>query len=184
MHANQIDPIQRMYKLYFLISGKNITETLIHELRTLGIKRRNISILASDEAGFDPKIDVSEIDLKKRSAIVDLYKSDFLPALEKGAAAGGAMGLIAGLAVLASPAGFIVGGGAVLLSTTLDFRLGPWISSVIGIPATHQDIEKFVQAIKEGQVLMMVEVDDSQVENIKFIIKRNHPEVVINVHKS
>lgn len=169
-----------MRKLYFLAPDALSARNIIIELRDQGVYSQHISILANQDTQFDSKLEVTELNSENLSNFDELGKSDLLPALEKGAAMGGSLGLIGGLAALAfPPAGLVIGGGAVLASTTLGAGLGAWISSMIGISAPHHDIEEYVSAIESGSVLLLVDVDEEKLESIKGIIASHHPEADI-----
>lgn len=169
-----------MQKLYFLVPDAQSARNIITELRADGVRAQHISILAHKDTEFETSLEVSELDDKTLSDFGETGKSDLLPALEKGAAMGGSIGLLGGLAALAfPPAGFIVGGGAVLVSTAVGAGLGAWISSMIGIAAPHQDIEHYIQAIENGSILLLVDVDEEQYESAKVLIARHHPEAEI-----
>jgi hypothetical protein len=60
--------------------------------------------------------------------------SDLVPALQRGTAAGGAAGLLAGVAAVTfPPAGLTLGGGALLGLTAFGAGFGAWMSSMVGI---------------------------------------------------
>jgi hypothetical protein len=104
-------------------------------------------------------------------------RSDLIPALEKGVAAGGLTGLLAGaLAVTFPPAGLVLGGGAVLGMAAFGAGFGAWMASMVGVDLPSSRLEKFESAIQAGQLLMMVDVQHHRIEDIEAVVRRHHPE--------
>lgn len=158
-----------MKRLYFLIPNVSVAEQVVAELHATGLTDDNIHTLAKEgtpltglpEAGY-------------------VHKSDVVPALKKGAALGGATGLLAGLAAIALP-GVVVAGGALLLASTLGgATLGAWASSLVGAAAPSSQLEAFEEALKQGQILMLVDLDADREDEISNLIRRHHPEVEIH----
>jgi len=106
-----------------------------------------------------------------------LQKSDFIPAMERGLAVGGITGLLAGIAAVTfPPAGLILGGGAILGTSLAGAGIGAWLSGMIGMDVPNTQIEKFEQAIAKGELLMMVDIPKSRVEEIEALIQQHHPD--------
>jgi hypothetical protein len=91
-----------MRRIYFLVPDIATTHNIVDELRAEGLDEHKIHILAKRDT---PLGDLPE-------AGVDI-KTDFIPAVERGAALGGSAGLLAGLVGLRF-AGFTIAGGPVL----------------------------------------------------------------------
>lgn len=169
-----------MKKLYFLSPDITSARNIIAELRAQGIPSQHISILAHQDTQFDTRLDITELTEENLSDFGELGKSDMLPALEKGAAMGGTIGLIGGLAaMLFPPAGLIVGGGAVLTFTAVGAGIGAWTSAMIGVSAPHHEIEEYVGAIEQGNILLLVDVENEQLEQAQQSIAAHHPEAII-----
>jgi len=109
-----------------------------------------------------------------------LQESDFIPAVERGVAIGGATGILAGIAAVALPGvGLVLGGGAILGIGLAGAGVGAWISGMIGISVPSSRLQEFEKAIDEGSLLMMVDVPKAQVEDITTLVKTHHPEAHI-----
>jgi hypothetical protein len=106
-----------------------------------------------------------------------LQKSDFIPAMERGLAVGGITGVLAGIAAVTfPPAGLVLGGGAILGTSLAGAGIGAWISGMIGMDVPNSQIEKFEDAIEKGEVLMMVDIPKTRVEEIEALVQQHHPD--------
>ena len=160
-----------MRRLYFLIPGIDSAKTIVDELLLARIEQRHIHIAAADHHAL------SEANLPEASL---LQESDFVPAVERGLAIGGATGILAGIAAVALPGvGLALGGGAILGIGLAGAGMGAWLSSMIGISAPSSRLTEFEDAIKEGGLLMMVDVPKTRVDEITDLIKKHHPEAEI-----
>jgi hypothetical protein len=93
-----------MRRLYFLAPSVDTAGAIVDDLLLARIEERHIHLIAKEGT---PLGDLPEASL--------LQKSDFIPAIEKGLAVGGATGVVAGIvATTFPPAGLVLGGGAVL----------------------------------------------------------------------
>ena len=160
-----------MRRLYFLIPGIDSAKTIVDELLLARIDQRHIHIAAADHHAL------TEANLPEANL---LQESDFIPAVERGLAIGGATGILAGVAAVALPGvGLALGGGAILGIGLAGAGVGAWLSSMIGISAPSSRLTDFEDAIKEGGLLMMVDVPKTRVDEITDLIKKHHPEAEI-----
>ena len=160
-----------MRRLYFMIPGIDSAKTIVDELLLARVDQRHIHIAAADHHAL------TEANLPEANL---LQESDFVPAVERGLAIGGATGILAGVAAVALPGvGLVLGGGAILGIGLAGAGLGAWVSSMIGISAPSSRLTEFEAAIKEGGLLMMVDVPKTRVDEITDLIKQHHPEAVI-----
>jgi hypothetical protein len=152
--------------MYFLVPNIAITEDIVDDLILMNIEEENIHIIAKDSM---PLKDLPEASL--------LQKSDFLPAIRKGAATGGAVGLLAGLVAVTLPVtGLVLGGGAVLAATLAGTGFGAWTASMIGISEPNSELDRFQQALDEGQVLMLIDVEEEQTGELERLVRKYHPQ--------
>jgi len=156
-----------MRRLYFLVPDTTSAKAIVDELLLARVEERHIHLVAKDHDSLI-KEHLPEASL--------LEESDFVPALERGMAVGGATGLVAGLAVLILPTGLIVGGGALLATSLLGAGMGAWISSMIGISAPNSRLKKFEEALATGNLLMLIDVSKARVEEITELVAKHHPE--------
>lgn len=155
-----------MRRIYFLAPNVASARAIVNDLLLARIEERHIHVLAKDTT---PLEDLPAAGLAQRS--------DLIPSLERGAAAGGAIGLLAGVAAVTfPPAGLVLGGGALLGMALLGTGLGAWMSSMIGVGIPNSRLAQFEDAIARGELLLMIDVPRTRVEEIEAVIRRHHPE--------
>jgi hypothetical protein len=160
-----------MRRLYFLIPTIDSAKDIVDELLLARIEQRHIHIASADHHAL------LEANLPEASL---LQESDFVPAVERGLAIGGATGILAGVAAVALPGvGLALGGGAVLGIGLAGAGVGAWASGMIGISAPSSRLSDFETAINQGSLLMMVDVPKKQVEEVTEMVKKHHPEAHI-----
>ncbi len=160
-----------MRRLYFLIPNIDSAKKIVDELLLARVEERHIHIAAADHHAL------IEANLPEAGL---LQESDFVPAVERGLAVGGATGIMAGIAAVAIPGlGLALGGGAILGIGLAGAGLGAWTSGMIGISAPSSRLKEFELAIKNGELLMMVDVPKSHVEKITDLVRSHHPEAHI-----
>lgn len=163
-----------MQKLYFLVPNVDSARSLVDELLQYGVEWEHIHLVAKEDTPLE--------DLPKSTV---MEKSDFIPSLKRGVAAGGATGLLAGLAALALPSvGLVVGGGAVLISTLGGAGFGAWAAAMIGGSVPNSQIRQFEDAIAQGQILMLLEVAEPKIAEVQKLVRQHHPEAEIKGSES
>jgi uncharacterized membrane protein len=107
-----------------------------------------------------------------------LQTSDVIRSAQAGLVIGGASGAVLGVLVaLFFP---VIGpapdwGTAAVLSV-LGGAVGAWASSMIGISTPSSRLKRFEPAIEKGQILLMVDVPRSRVEEVEERLQGLHPE--------
>ncbi len=158
-----------MRRLYFLMPDMSVTHNLVNELLLSHVEERHIFVIA--KAGT-PMEDLPEATF--------LQKSDFIPALERGMTLGAATGMVCGLVSMAlSPPGLVIGGGAVLAIGIAGAGVGSLMSSMVGISIPSSRLEKFEEAVNQGEVLLLVDVDRTRVEEIEALVQKHYPQADI-----
>lgn len=107
-----------------------------------------------------------------------LQTSDVIRAAQMGLVIGGAAGALVGVvAAIFFP---IVGDspqwGMVAVIAMLGGVFGAWSSSLIGVSTPSHRLRRFQPAIEQGQILLMVDVPRSRVEEIEGRLQALHPE--------
>lgn len=154
-----------MRRLYFLLPDLTVTHKVVDELLLAHTPEKHIHVIAREGTQLG---DLPEANL--------IQKSDFLPAMERGLALGGATGVVAGLAAIAIP-GVVVAGGALLAMGVVGAGMGAWLGGMIGLDVENSQVRKFEHAIQDGQILMLVDVPKERVEKVQASIREHHPEV-------
>ena len=155
-----------MRRIYFVVPDHDTTKTIVDELLLARIEERHIHVVAKEGA---PMEDLPEASL--------MQKSDFVPALERGATIGGATGIVCGLVAMTfPPAGLVMGGGAVLAIALAGAGVGAWLSSMIGISLPNSCLKQFEGGVEQGEFLMLIDVPKDRVEEIEELVKQHHPE--------
>lgn len=157
-----------MHRLYFVAPNVKTAQRVVHNLLLARVEERHIHVLAKEGV---PLQDLPEASLAQ--------KSDLTPAIERGLAYGGAAGMLAGVAAITlPPAGLVLGGGAILLATTLaGAGVGAWAGILRGLSIPNTDLARFEEALEEGRILLMVDVPKNRVETIQALMHKKHPEV-------
>lgn len=154
-----------MRRLYFTLPDIKTAKTVVDELLLKRIASGRIHVLARAGTELD---DLPEASL--------FQKSDFIPAIERGLAVGGITGLIAGAVIVGfPPTGLSLGGGAILIGGLTGAGIGAWVSGMIGVDVPNSQIHQFEQAIKAGEILMMVDIPKDRVSEIEALIYGHHP---------
>jgi hypothetical protein len=153
-----------MRRLYFLLPNVEVAHKVVDELLLARIEERHIHVIAPEGVALG---DLPEATL--------LQKSDFIPAVERGIALGGAAGVLAGLAAIAMP-GIVVAGGALLAMSLLGAGMGAWLGGMIGMDVDNTRVKEFQSAIEKGEILMMIDVPKDRVSEIETLVRKHHPE--------
>ncbi len=158
-----------MRRLYFMLPDLDTTKKVVDELLLKRIHSENIHVIAKEGT-----------ELEELPEATLFQKSDFIPAVERGLAVGGITGILAGIAAITfPPAGLVLGGGAVLATSLAGAGIGAWISGMIGLDVPNSQIQRFEEAIEQGEVLVMVDVPKDKVEETEQMVHSHHPQVEI-----
>ena len=156
-------------RLYFLLPDIDTAHQVVDTLKRNKVSEDDMSVVARDETQTRdlPEPSVAET-------------SDLVGSAERGAAAGGVTGVVAGLAAMAfPPAGLAIGGGLVAATGVAGAGFGAWASSMIGIRHDNSQIEAYENAIEQGQVLMMVDAEAERVAEMERVIHEAAPDTRI-----
>lgn len=158
-------------RLYFLVADEPSAEKITQAVGAQNIKEENIYAVAKEDK-YPLKEGIPEAGF--------LQQSDLVNSAKRGATIGGTVGMFAGLtAVALTPMGLIAAGGAVLGASMAGATAGTWTSTMIGVSVPNSDLSEFQDAIDEGQIMMLVDVEDDLAEFIKKQVLSTYPEAVI-----
>lgn len=160
-----------MRRLYFLVPSIESASQIVDELLLARIEERHIHIVGKDHHAMHDA-HLPEADL--------MQTSDFIPAIERGLAFGGATGLLAGIAAVTfPPAGLVLGGGAILGISVMGAGVGAWVSGMIGVSVPNTQLHDFEAAVEKGELLMIIDVPKPRVDEVTDLVKRHHPEAEV-----
>jgi hypothetical protein len=126
--------------------------------RDAGVADENISLIARSDIEMDAVPD-DRIDAS----------SDFVPAALRGAGAGGAIGLVAGLVAIAiPPIGITVAG--VGLITLVSAAVAGWSAALAGSAVPNHVRRKFEQEIEAGKILVVIDDDARSATRVNAIV--------------
>lgn len=154
-----------MRRLYFLVPDVTVAHAIVDDLLLARLTERQIHVIAREGT---PLGNLPEAGLAQ--------KTDLIPAIERGVGLGGVTGTLAGLVAIAIPGAAVVSAGALVLALALaGGAAGAWISSMIGVSVDSPRLKPYENAIREGQILMMIDVPVERVQEIEQRIAAQHP---------
>jgi hypothetical protein len=156
-----------MKRLCFLLPDVDTAHGVVDDLRGRGVADADIYVVANDKIELGDLPDAGNIE-----------KSDFYPQLVRGLATGGTIGVIGGLVAM-RVAGAIFGGGAVLLFGLIGAGVNALLAAMAGAAFPNSRLTQFEKAIESGSILVMVNVLETDVDEIDKLVKTRHPEAEI-----
>lgn len=157
-----------MRRLCFLSPDLKHAQSVVRDLKNDGIEEKHIYAIAKSGLPLGELPDGGPDD------------DDFLPAFERGVALGGATGLLAGLFAIAfPPAGFIIGGGGVLLIGMMSASVGGLLTGMAGAAFPNSRLKVFEKDIESGKILIMLDVAKDQIAHVNRLIQRLDPDIEI-----
>lgn len=154
-------------RIYWLLPGVQSARRTMDDLLLARIAEPHIHFVARED-----------IDTSGLHAANVLQTSDLIRAAQMGLVVGGAVGAVVG--VIAAVFFPIVGDapqwGMAAVLGLLGALVGLWASSMIGASTPSRRLQRFAPAIAQGQVLLMVDVPRSRVDEIEAMLERAHPE--------
>ena len=136
-----------MKRRIFAFDSAAAARAAVAHLRGVGVSDKCISLIARSDIELD--------DVPKE--LLDA-SSDLVPALGRGAALGGATGLIAGIVAMAiPPLGVAIGGPVLLAFLAGGAAIGAWSASLAGASVPNDVRRKFEDEIQKGRILLVVD---------------------------
>ena len=154
-------------RIYWLLPDLASARRTMEDLLLARIAEQHIHFVAREEA-----------DMSGLHAANVLQTSDVIRAAQSGLIIGGAAGALIG--VVAAMFFPIVGDapqwGMVAVLAVVGALIGAWSSSMIGVSTPSHRLARFEPAINKGQILLMVDVPRSRVDEIEARLQALHPE--------
>ena len=141
-----------MKRLCFLSPDVEQARKAVSVLRTAGVGESNIMVIARGDIALED-LPAGGID-----------KTDATPGLARGLAAGGIIGALAGILVIAfEDLGLALGGGAIPLFALFGAGVSGLATLLAGASVSSSRLHRFQHAIEaEGNVLLMADVADGR----------------------
>jgi hypothetical protein len=154
-------------RIYWLLPDLASARRTMDDLLLARISEPHIHFVARED------VDMSGL----HSANV-LQSSDVVRAAQAGLVIGGGAGAVLGVIVaLFFPIfGDAPEWGMVAVLAIVGAAFGVWSSSMIGVSAPNNRLKRFTAAIEEGQILLMVDVPRSRIDEIETRLQTLHPE--------
>jgi hypothetical protein len=154
-------------RIYWLLPDLSSARRTMNDLLLARVPEQHMHFVADDE-----------VDMTGLHAANVLQTSDVIRAAQAGLVIGGGAGIVVG--VLAAVFFPIVGDqpqwGMVAVLAFVGALLGAWSSSMIGVSTPSHRLARFEPALKQGQILLMVDVPRSRVDEIEDRLQTLHPE--------
>lgn len=155
-----------MKRLYMLVPDVAAARKIVDALLVARIEERHLHVLAKRSTPLE-NLPLASL----------LQKSDFVPAVQRGVALGGAVGTLAGLVAVALPlAGQVAAGGLILGSALSGAGVGAWLGGMVGMNVGNTRLKRFEDEIEAGRLLIMADVPRDRVDEIGDLIRKHHPE--------
>jgi hypothetical protein len=150
-------------RLYFLLPDVKHSRTVFKELLLQRIDDTHIHFMAREgkDLGDLPKAEM-------------LQTTDAVHGWGLGLVIGGMTGAIAGLVLfLLPPAGLKLGLGVVLVMSLLGALIGAWASGMIASSVPSTQLEQFENDLKQGKILLMIDVPKERTAELTHIVERH-----------
>ncbi len=156
-----------MKRLCFLSPDVARTRKAVTALRGAGVGDANLMVIARDDIALE-ELPAAGID-----------KTDATAGLARGLAAGGVIGAIGGILVIAfEDIGLALGGGAIPLFALFGASLGGLATLLAGASVSSSHLRRFEHAIEgEGRILLMADVLDGRAQELQDLVRHVAPEV-------
>jgi hypothetical protein len=153
-------------RILYLIPDLASARRMMDDLLLARIDERHIHFLAKRGTPMDGLHEASHA-----------QKSDLVHGAQMGLMLGALLGCALGVVVAYT----FLGGDTmrivtVLGATILGALFGAWVSSMVGSAVPNSRLKQFHQAIEEGKILVMVDVPETRVEEVRERLRAIHPE--------
>jgi len=154
-------------RIYWLLPDLESAKRTMDDLLLARIGEQHMHFVARED-----------VDLSGLHPANVLQTSDVVRAAQVGLVIGGAIGAVLGIAaaILFPIVGDKPQWGIAAVLAILGGAFGAWSSSMIGVSTPSQRLKRFEEPIAKGQVLLMVDVPRSRVDEIEARLQALHPE--------
>lgn len=155
-----------MRRLYYLIPSVPAAQTIVDDLLLARIPEKRIHVVAR-----------RDLSLANLPAAGLAQKTDLIPSIERGLGFGAITGLLVGLTFTSIPGLIVLPSGIFLIAlVALGMAVGAWISSMIGVSVESSRVRRYEPDIRDGKLLMMVDLPARRTAEINALMQKRHPE--------
>ena len=155
-------------RLYYVMPDLASARKIMDDLLLARLEERHIHFLAKRGTPMDGLHEANV-----------LQKTDLVHGAQLGLVLGALLGCTAGALlvtfVLTADNWQII---TVLGSTLIGAFLGTWISSMVGSSVPNSRLKQFEPLIEEGKILLMADVPEHKIDEIKAHLGERHPEAL------
>lgn len=157
-----------MKRLCFLCSDVEMARRLVSVLRRAGVENSSLMVVARHD-----------IQLDELPAAAGLDRTDAIPGLARGLAAGGIVGSLAGLATLSfEELGLALGGAAIPMFGLFGVAVGGLAGFLAGAMVPNSRLKRFQHAIAhDGRILLMLDARERFGEELERLVKDEIPDI-------
>jgi hypothetical protein len=153
-------------RLYYVLPDNASARRTMDDLLLLRIEERHIHFIAREGVEMDG-LHAGNV----------LQTSDLVHGAKLGGVVGAAIGCAAGAGVM----WYFVTGATYQIVTVLGMAVfgavfGAWVASMVGSSVPNSRLRQFESALEAGRILVMVDVPEHRVEEVKERLERIHPE--------
>ena len=153
-------------RLYYLLPDFASSRKAMDDLLLARVEERHIHFVAKEGTPMDGLHEASV-----------LQKSDLVHGAQIGLVLGTLLGVVAGaLFVQFVPPGWqvatIIGTGA------FGALFGTWVASMVGAAVPSSRLRKFEPRVQKGMILLMIDVPEHSIEEVKMLFGKTHPEAI------
>lgn len=153
-------------RLYFVLPDLDSAIRIANDLLLERIEDRHMHFLAK-----------RGMSLGKLHEASYFQKSDLRHSLQIGFMLGGCAGFLIGIYIyLTPPEGVNLQLVTILIATAIGALFGAWAASMIGISTPNSALKRFDAEMKEGRVLLMLDIPKDRVREFQGMVHRKYPE--------
>lgn len=157
-----------MPKHIYIVPNPQQCKLVVDSLYELGLTDEHIGVVAKDNVSLEalPEADYED-------------ENDLVGGAKRGAAVGGAAGLLAGMSAVAlAPAGIVIGGAGLALATMGGASFGTFVAAMIGVSVPNSQLREYEEKMEKGSVLLIVELEEGSIDSIQSELKARHPDII------
>jgi hypothetical protein len=159
-------PMRR--RIYYLLPDLANARTIMDELLLARIGEPHIHFLAKRGTPMDG---LHEANILQKSDIVHGAQRGVLI----GAALGCALGAFVTFYMVTDPKWQVA---TIFIASAFGAGFGGWTASLVGAAVPNSRLKQFSDEIENGKILLIVDVHEHVVEDVRALVRRIHPEAV------